>query len=361
MDAVQQRYRRFAVDEAPHRSPLYAQWAARVAHDATLAAVLARVPAAHRSPPLVFAVARMLGCGLCAPEKWAAWMIANADAVVEAASERGVQTNEPLRCAALLPALSRIEGPIALLEVGASAGLCLYPDRYSYRYRTPTRVVTVDPHDGPSAVVLEAQWRGEAPTLRMPQIVWRAGIDLQPRDAADPADRSWLTGLVWPGEGGRAQRIRAALDIVAADPPRLVAGDATTALSGLMAEAPKTAALVVTTPGVLALVPREGRELIVAAAQSGDHWITMDAAGLHSSVAGRWAAPEPAAGQATAPGDPTEHGARHPAPESAQWPNGVFALAIDGEVIAAVDPLGAIVEPIGADREWHPVDASTDG
>ena len=24
--------------------------------------------------------------------------------------------------------------PLALLEVGASAGLCLYPDRYAYRY-----------------------------------------------------------------------------------------------------------------------------------------------------------------------------------------------------------------------------------
>ena len=32
------------------------------------------------------------------------------------------------------PALAGIEGPLALLEVGASAGLCLYPDRYSYRY-----------------------------------------------------------------------------------------------------------------------------------------------------------------------------------------------------------------------------------
>src|SRR3712207_7397840 len=38
------------------------------------------------------------------------------------------------RCAALLPALATIDGPLALVEVGASAGLCLYPDRYGYEY-----------------------------------------------------------------------------------------------------------------------------------------------------------------------------------------------------------------------------------
>ena len=330
--AVQERYRRFAVDEAPHRSPLYAQWAAQVADDAGAASVLARIPATHRQPPLVFAVARMLGCGLCPPQEWAAWLGENADAVVEAAAQRGVQTNEPLRCAALLPALSRIDGPVALLEVGASAGLCLYPDRYSYRYRTADGVVVaLDPESGPSAVVLDAQWRGPASRLRLPEIVWRAGIDLQPRDAADPADRAWLAGLVWPGEAGREQRVRAALDVVVADPPRLVAGDATTALGEVVAAAPRDATLVVTTPGVLAHVPSAGRERIVEIASRAGRWITMDAAGLHSAVAGAW----------------------HPTPEPDLWPNGAFALAIDGEVVAAVDPLGGIVEPIGAAREWR--------
>ena len=34
----------------------------------------------------------------------------------------------------LLPVLAALPQPLALLEVGASAGLCLYPDRYAYRY-----------------------------------------------------------------------------------------------------------------------------------------------------------------------------------------------------------------------------------
>ncbi len=329
--AVRERYARFARDEAAHRSILYAQWAQRVADDLAAAAVLARIAATHRQPPLVFAVARVLGCGLVPADRWAAWLVEHADAVVAECGRRGLQTNEPLRCAALLPALSRIDGPIALLEVGASAGLCLYPDRYSYRYDDGARVHRLDPADGASRVGLHARWRGEWSGLRLPDVVWRAGIDLQPRDAADPADRAWLTGLVWPGEAGRAERVAAALDIAAVDPPLLAAADAADALERVAAQAPAGATLVVTTPGVLVHVPWAQRERIVATARALGRWITMDAAGLHSAVRGQW----------------------HPTPDAEAWPDGAFALALDGEVIAAVDPLGAIVQPIGDGMEWR--------
>lgn len=349
IDAVRERYRRFARDEAPHRSALYARWAQRVADDPATAGVLACIPASHRQPPLVFAVARMLGSGPATAEEFSTWVAEHADALVAECAARNVQTNEPLRCAALLPALSRIDGPIALLEVGASAGLCLYPDRYSYRYRTEAGVVAIDPSDGPSSVVLEAAWRAAAPPrLRMPDIVWRAGLDVHVRDAADPSDRAWLTCLVWPGETGREARIRAALDVVAADPPLLVAGDATTsALAELMDRAPRDATLVVTTPGVLAHVPRAGRERIAETARRAAHWITMDAPGLHSAVDGEWGVGR----HGTHNGRGAASGPRHPEPDA--WPNSVFALAMDAEVIAAVDPLGAIIEPVSALREWH--------
>jgi hypothetical protein len=50
--------------------------------------------------------------------------------------ERSTQTNEPARCAALLPllVLVRLPQPLALLEVGATARLCLLPDFYAYDY-----------------------------------------------------------------------------------------------------------------------------------------------------------------------------------------------------------------------------------
>jgi hypothetical protein len=230
-------------------------------------------------------------------------------------SARNLQTNEPLRCAALLPALSGIDGPIALLEVGASAGLCLYPDRYSYRYGGGG---DIDPREGRSAVVLHSTVTGDPP-LRMPDVVWRAGIDLAPLDAADADDRRFLVSLVWPGEEGRAARIEAALDIAAADPPLLVSGDATErgALAELAGLAPRSATLVITTPGVLPHIARAGRERLRANIASLDAvWISIDPPGLHVEGA--------------APVDP------------ATW--GGFVLRRDGVPLAAVDPLGAFVE-----------------
>ncbi|MBQ3358327.1 MAG: DUF2332 domain-containing protein, partial [Microbacterium sp.] len=252
-DGVRERYARFAEKEAPGRSALYAEWAAGVAGDGPVQDVLARIPDNRRQPPLVFAVTRLLGAALDGYPVWRDFVLRNADAVVAECSARSLQTNEPLRLAALLPALSEIDGPIALLEIGASAGLCLYPDRYSYRFSGSDGEVRValDPLDGVSPVVLASRVDGELPELRLPEIVWRAGIDLAPLDARDADDRRWLQGLVWPGETGREQRIAAALDIAASDPPTLVAGDALGRLDALVATAPVGATLVITTPGVL--------------------------------------------------------------------------------------------------------------
>lgn len=316
--AVQERYARFARDEAPGRSALYAQWAAGVAADEAVAAVLARLDPPHRQPPLVFAVTRMLGAAEGDHDAWARFVLSHADRVVAECATRGIQTNEPGRCAPLLYALQRVPGPIALLEIGASAGLCLYPDRYAYRFRSDDG--SVREVGSGASVVLDCVLRGGTPVPgALPEIVWRAGIDPAPRDAADPVDRDWMTGLVWPGERGRAARIAAALDIAAADPPLLVAGDASApgALEALAARAPAGATLVVTTPGVLPHVPRAARERLIRQIRALDaRWITLDAPGLHDA----WT--------------------RRPDPDG--WDG--FALALDGEILAAADPLGAWIE-----------------
>ncbi|MFJ4254961.1 DUF2332 family protein [Microbacterium sp. NPDC090003] len=315
-DAVRERYTRFAENEAPGRSALYAEWAAGVAGDAAVQEVLARIPENRRQPPLVFAVTRLLGASLDGYAVWREFVLRNADAVVAECSARSLQTNEPLRLAALLPVLSEIDGPIALLEIGASAGLCLYPDRYSYRVTGPDGELrlALDPRDGVSSVVLASRVAGELPELRLPEIVWRAGIDLAPLDARDPDDRRWLQGLVWPGETGREQRIAAALDIAAADPPTLVAGDALERLDALVDEAPTDATLVITTPGVLVHIPRSERAALVARIRASTaRWVTIDPPGLLDV----W----------------------EPPIDAERWAG--FAVALDGRVRAAADPLGA--------------------
>lgn len=314
-DAVRERYGRFARDEAPARSSLYEEWALGVERDAAVQKVLERIPATHRQPPLVFAVTRMLGAPLAGFEQWRGFLLAHADEVVAECTARRVQTNEPLRLAPLLPVLTEIEGPIALLEIGASAGLCLYPDRYSYRFADASGEVRValDPDDGPSEVVLVSEVRGDMPPVRMPQIVWRAGIDLDPLDPRDPRDRAWLQGLVWPGETGREDRIAAALDVAAADPPTIVRGDAGERIESVTASAPGDATLVITTPGVLAHIPWAERQALIAQVRAlPARWITIDAPSLHDA----W----------------------RPAIDPDTWPG--FVVALDGGVRAAADPLG---------------------
>lgn len=314
-DAVQTRYARFAEHEAPGRSDLYAEWARGVAASDDVAEVLARIPENRRQPPLVFAVTRMLGAELSGFAEWRAFILAHADEIVAECTARSLQTNEPLRLAPLLPVLSEIDGPIALLELGASAGLCLYPDRYSYRFLDEHGAVlrSLDPIGGESTVVLESVVHGELPPMRMPEIIWRAGIDLAPLDAADTRDRRWLQGLVWPGESGREQRVTAALDIAASDPPLLVAGDALAELEALAASAPADATLVITTPGVLVHIPREPRRALVASIRRlPARWITIDPPALLDV----W----------------------EPAIDADTWPD--FVVAMDARVRAAADPLG---------------------
>lgn len=330
---VAERYARFAED-ARGRSAVYEEWARGVVADERVRDVIARIPADRRQAPLVFAVTRLLGAPEADFAAWSEWVLAHADALVAGCSQRSLQTNEPLRCAALLPALSLIDGPIALLEVGASAGLCLFPDRYSYRYDGPSGVTALDPAAGPSAVVLSSRLTTDddrMPPLRLPEISWRAGVDLDPLDASDPDDRRFLAALAWPGEEGRVERIEAALDVVAADPPHLVRADATAAgvLADLARRAPRDATLVVTTPGVLPHVPRAGRvRLAEAIAAVHARWITIDPPALHADLAA-----------ALRPGgsliDPDARDA--------------FVLAMDGVPLASVDPLGASVA-------WRPVD-----
>ncbi|MGF3053213.1 DUF2332 family protein [Microbacterium sp. YY-03] len=315
---VQQRYARFATEEAPGRSTLYEAWAHTAATDNAVAAVIAQFAPQRRQPPLVFAVMRLAGAPQESGTPWRDWVVGHAAEILAAGEGRSVQTNEPLRCAALMPALAAIDGPIALVEVGASAGLCLYPDRYAYSYVAPTGEVAAWAPDDGSSVTLQSELRGAVvPPLRAPNIVWRAGVDINPLDARDDADRAWLRALVWPGETGREERIAAALDIAAAEPPLLVAGDGANVLAAVVAEAPAGARIVITTPGVLPHIPWAGRQRLIEVVQElADDWITLDAPGLHSA----WTT------------------------ATDRVPDDGFALARNGVVLAAADPLGRWID-----------------
>jgi hypothetical protein len=291
-------YRAFAQD-ARGRSPAYESLALGVAGDPAVLGFLSSLPAEKRQPNLLFAAARYLLAGpgrldgpgdLGGPSDLGGpgdlgrlrELIRRDGAGLAALMlARRTQTNEPARCATLLPALAQLPGPLALIEVGASAGLTLLFDRYSYDY-AGHRITGQDP----DAPVLRCEPRGPVPLpARVPEIAWRAGLDLHPLDVTRPDDVRWLSCLVWPGEGDRAQRLAAAVATARRDPPTVHRGDLLTGLPALAAQAPAGATLVVYHSAVLAYVPPPGRRRFARiVGDLGAVWLSSEGPGVVPGV-----------------------------------------------------------------------------
>jgi hypothetical protein len=275
--AVARTYRQFARLEARGRSAAYEALAGSVAGDTALVRFIASLPPAKRQPNLLFAAARYL---LGAPpaigplRELASQSRAELTQVIMA---RRTQTNEPARCAVLLPALAQLPQPLALIEAGASAGLNLLVDRYSYDY-AGHRLAGLDP----DAPVLRCEPRGPVPLpARIPAISWRAGLDLHPLDVTREDDACWLSCLVWPGEGDRAQRLEAAIASARRDPPAVHRGDMLTGLPSLAAQAPAQATLVIYHTSALWYVPVERREEFAGAVRGlGAAWLSSEPPGV---------------------------------------------------------------------------------
>jgi hypothetical protein len=233
---VAETYLGFA-DEAAGESPCFEAWARSVADDADVIAWLQELPPLKRQPNLVFAAARWHGVPAPGPyDGLRKALLEDTGPIRHTIMTLSTQTNEVGRLATLLPAFAGFGDELALIEVGASAGLCLYPDRYDYLWDTDTGRRSLSGSGGP---VLTARADGPVPVpARHPEIVWRVGIDLNPLDVRDPDQMAWLTNLVWPEQDGRRERLRSAIAVAGAEPPRIVAGDLLHELPALLAEAP---------------------------------------------------------------------------------------------------------------------------
>jgi hypothetical protein len=293
-------YSRAARELAPH-SALHAAWAAGAAGDDDILRLLEELPRDRRQPSLIFSVATWLGAAATDYPGFRDWLIDNWPAVAASARERRTQTNEVGRCAPLVAALARIPGPIALVEVGASAGLCAIPERYSYRFGDAPPLGSGSP---------EIRCAVDDPALApatLPDIRWRLGVDLHPLSAAADGDAAWLEALVPLDRPDRRARLRAALAAARADPPEVIAGDALGGLADAVSRAPGDLTLVVASLGTLVYLAPEARRAFPAAARDlGARLVTLEQSGL---------------------ADPTELPGR-------------FVLALDGEPIAEASPHG---------------------
>jgi len=311
------RYIRFAEAEARGRSALYENFARCIADDRELLGLLLELPKDKRQPNLLLAAVRHL---FGTPGDWSRFrdLLANDWEAVQAIMlEHSTQTNEPARCAVLLPLLARLPPPLALLEVGASAGLCLLPDLYAYDYGK--RVLCPERWDR-RAPLFHCRVNEETPLpTRMPDIVWRAGLDLNPIDVSDAAQARWLEALVWPEQTVRLANMRAAIKIAAAIKPRVVRADLRHDLASLVYEAPTDATLVIFHTAVLAYVPAvtDRKDFARKVRTLCRYWISNEASQIFPDIAHRT----------------TRCGAK-----------GSFLLSVNGFPIAWTDPHGASSE-----------------
>jgi hypothetical protein len=304
-------------DWASEQSRLYERLSHRVATDDRLLALTEAIPDTQPAPNALFgAVHDLLLAGAdgaladfygtvtddpADPDErdpfpaFRAFCLANEGAIRNRLTSRLVQTNAVGRSALLYPAFARIVeedgGPLALVELGSSAGLNLLFDRYRYEYAGApdgeagddategTRVVG----DPDSPVRITSDVREGAPPVpeRPPAVASRVGVDLNPVDPTDHEARRWLRALVVPNDRERHERLAPALEMAAADPPRIVEGDAVERVPDLIAEAPADATLVVYSTLVLYQLPDEAVDRLRAtraAASEGRpvHWLSCD-------------------------------------------------------------------------------------
>jgi hypothetical protein len=136
------------------------------------------------------------------------------------------QTNEIARSGMLLPgflAIGRQFGlPLAIHEIGSSAGLNLNFDRFHYGYGSE------EWGDKASPVHLPPEVRGGfAPPLDgVLSIAGREGCDIAPIDLADPASRLRLRSYVWADQQARLDRLDAAIKVFERFPNAVVRRDA---------------------------------------------------------------------------------------------------------------------------------------
>jgi hypothetical protein len=277
--------RRFAAFASDHeaRAPLYARLARYAASHAEIAALLLQAPPTQRTPVLLFAAVhdlRLAGKGtelaLFYPNltttpadgdpgpAFSRFVAEHTGELAETVATRHTQTNEIGRCALLLPALAGVAdevGPLALLDVGASAGLTLLLDRYHYVYEPGGAV------GGPGAplVLLECDTRGPVPVpTRLPTVAGRLGLDPQPVDVTDSAAARWLAACVWPDQADRFARLSAALELARRDPPEIMRADALGGLAAGLDRLGPAGHPVVTTTWVLCYLPIADQGAFVA-------------------------------------------------------------------------------------------------
>lgn len=304
-DRLRNLFHLFAATQCRGHSLVYETISGAVAGDDALLGLLSDTPPDQRRPSLLFAAVNFLlathpDAALAAyypthggnrpvddqlVPAFAAFCAAHRGELDRLLRTRSTQTNEIRRCVALRLALGHVNrrwpGPLALAEVGASAGLNLFFDRYDYRVGDQATSVG-------SPVLISCELRDGTDQILgpAPEVTSRLGIDQQPVQLTDPDQRAWLEAFIWPEDVAGLATLRNAVDLaVTAGTATVAQGDATTDTARLLADLPGSEPVVVFTASLLSYLNAAARtafagQLDEAAQRRPVAWVFTENPGL---------------------------------------------------------------------------------
>jgi hypothetical protein len=194
--------------------------------------------------------------------------------------ERRYQMNEVARCAQVAVGIAATagprSGPVALVDLGTSAGLGLHVDRYRY-------AIGGNEYGPPAArLSLSCDPRGkiDPPPADLPPIASRVGIELNPIDLQDAEGRAWLEACA-PPEASALTRLAAAMEVARRHHAPIVAGDAVDALPRVLAGLPAGLPAVVVDAYLAVFLPAARRALLADAMATAARsrtvtWLSLD-------------------------------------------------------------------------------------
>jgi hypothetical protein len=185
------------------------------------------------------------------------------------------QTNEVRRSIALLAGFLAFaknwQGPIDMLEIGASAGLNLSWDRFRYSTKTWE-------WGGDSPVHIDTDWNGAPPPIdARPNVRHRAACDLNPLDIDDPEQLLRLRSYIWPDQPERLARFDGAVELARQAHVKVERADAALWLKQKLSGRARDAATIVYHSIFLQYPSRETRAAIVGAIREAGEAATPDA------------------------------------------------------------------------------------
>ncbi|WP_042474342.1 DUF2332 domain-containing protein [Bacillus ndiopicus] len=240
-------FNRFAEIEAKNRSPLYYFWCKKIIQDPEMLQLLTHIPKSQPKPNLFFATIQFLlmkhedalkkympsfvVSPLPVEDSYFAlqqFVKKHEQELLYCFQTKRVQTNEVRRSAYLYPIFSdiakRAEKPLALIEIGTSAGLLLNIDKYRYEVKQGDHYI----HFGnlKSKVIIKSENLGNTlASCSDFQVSYRYGIDLNVLHLQNQEDYMWLDALIWPEHAERRILLQQAAAIHTEVPKTLVEGD----------------------------------------------------------------------------------------------------------------------------------------